>query len=127
MKTGKIAAIYSILIGIAMLGMWSIFVATGQVPELRTSFYSIAMHIVGEIVTALALIAGGYGLFTGKKWGFQVYMLSMGMLLYTLIVSPGYYLQSGNAVMSGMFAVFFVIAAVFIVLSFLRRGDFQPE
>ena len=82
---------------------------------------------MGEVATALALIVGGYALFTNKKWGLQAYMLSMGMLLYTLIVSPGYYVQRDNIVMTGMFAVFFVIAIVFVGLSFLRTGAYQPE
>lgn len=126
MKIVKIAAVYSIIIGIAMLGMWVVFLATGQVPELQTKFFEITLHIIAEVATALALVLGGYGLFTSKKWGFQAYMFSMGMLLYTLIVSPGYYLQRGDAVMTGMFAAFFVIAAFFLVMSFIRKGDYQP-
>ncbi|HTX44392.1 MAG TPA: hypothetical protein VMC61_06640, partial [Methanocella sp.] len=101
MGIGKIAAIYSIIIGIAMLGMWTVFVATGQVPELSTEPLRVSMHIIGEVATALVLLIGGYGVWAGKKWGLQAYMLSMGMLLYTLIVSPGYYAQGGNAAMVG--------------------------
>ncbi|OPY27830.1 MAG: hypothetical protein A4E28_01813 [Methanocella sp. PtaU1.Bin125] len=110
-----------------MLGMWTMFMATGQVPELQTKFYEIALHVVAEVATAIALVTGGYGLFTGRKWGMQAYMLSMGMLLYTLIVSPGYYIQRDNIVMTGMFAIFFVIAIVFVGLSFLRARDYLPE
>lgn len=113
--------------GIAMLGMWAMFMATGQVPELQTKFYEIALHIVAEVATAIALIIGGYGLFAGRKWGMQAYMLSMGMLLYTLIVSPGYYIQRENIVMTGMFAAFFVLAITFVGLSFLRTQDYMPE
>ncbi len=101
-----------------MLGMWTMFLATDQVPELSTCFYEIGLHIVPEVATALALIVGGYALFTNKKWGLQAYMFSMGMLLYTLIVSPGYYVQRDNIVMTGMFAVFFVIAIVFVGFEF---------
>lgn len=127
MRIGKIASIFSIIIGIAMLGMWTVFLATGQVPELQTKFYEIALHIVGEVATAITLIIGGYGLYKSKKWGFQAYIFSMGMLLYTLIVSPGYYLQRGEAVMTGMFTVFFIIAIVFTAMSFIRKGDYLPE
>lgn len=127
MRLGKLAAIYSIIIGIAMLGMWMMFVATDQVPELKTAFYEIGLHIIGEVITALALIIGGYALFTNKKWGLQAYMLSMGMLLYTLIVSPGYYAQRDNIVMVGMFVVFFLIAIIFVGLSFLRTREYLPQ
>lgn len=126
MRLGKLAAIYSIIVGIAMLGMWTVFVTTGQVPELSTEPIRVSMHIIGEIATALILLIGGYGLWADKKWGLQAYMLSMGMLLYTLIVSPGYYAQSGNVVMVGMFAVFFVIALVLVAVSFLRTAEYLP-
>ena len=127
MRIGKIAAVYSFIVGIAMIGMWTVFVLTGQVPELNTEPIRVSMHILGEIATALALLIGGYGMWTDKKWGLQAYMLSMGMLLYTLIVSPGYYAQSGSIAMVGMFAAFFVIALVFTALSFFRTGEYLPE
>ncbi|GAI87843.1 unnamed protein product, partial [marine sediment metagenome] len=38
------------------------------------------------------------------------YLLSMGMLIYTLIVSPGYYIQSGDFIFVAMFAVYIIIA-----------------
>ncbi|HMK47156.1 MAG TPA: hypothetical protein VK436_11070, partial [Methanocella sp.] len=90
MRIGQVAAIYSIIIGVAMLVMWAAFLATGRVPELNTALCEIVFHMVAEGATALALIVGGCGLLAGEKWGLQAYMLSMGMLLYTLIMSPGY-------------------------------------
>jgi hypothetical protein len=127
LKIGKLASIYSIIIGIAMLCMWTMFLLTGQVPELSTTPIQVSLHIVGEAATALALLVGGYGVWTNKKWGLQAYMLSMGMLLYTLIVSPGYYAQQGNMAMVGMFAAFFVIAIIFVCMSFIRKADYMPE
>lgn len=127
MKLGKLASVYSMIIGIAMLCMWTVFVLTGQVPELSTTPIQVSLHIIGEVATALALLIGGYGLWTNKKWGLQAYMLSMGMLLYTLIVSPGYYAQLGNVVMVGMFTVFFIFAMIFVVLSFIRKAEFLAE
>jgi hypothetical protein len=127
MKLRQFAAIYSLLIGICMLGMWAVFVSTGQVPELVTEPVRVSLHIIGEVATALALLVGGYGIWTNKKWGLQAYMLSMGMLLYTLIVSPGYYAQNGNLAMVGMFAAFFVIAIFFVSMSFIRAGDYSEK
>lgn len=127
MKLGKLASVYSMIIGIAMLCMWTVFVLTGQVPELSTTPIQVSLHILGEVATALALLIGGYGVWTNKKWGLQAYMLSMGMLLYTLIVSPGYYAQLGNVVMVGMFTVFFIFAMIFVILSFIRKAEFLAE
>ena len=66
MKVKKIAAVYSIIVGISMIGMWTVF-----------------------------------------------------------IVSPGYYIQSGDFVFVAMFAVFIILALVFIVMSYLKREKFE--
>jgi hypothetical protein len=45
--------------------------------------------------------------------GANIYFVSMGMLLYTLIVSPEYYNQRGNIGFVVMFAVFFALSVIF--------------
>ena len=65
------------------------FLFTGNVPELQTEPIWIAFHLAGEFTTAALLIAGGCGLLTLRTWGYHVFLLALGMLLYTIIVSPG--------------------------------------
>lgn len=121
----KLASFYSIFMGICMIGMWTIFLSTGGVPELQTRPFEIILHITAEILTALSLILGGFGLLRDQRWGFQTYLFSMGMLVYTLIVSPGYYMQIGNFAFVGMFGTFFAIALAFIILTFTQREKFN--
>jgi hypothetical protein len=120
----KVAAGYSIFIGLSMIGMWIMFYYTRGIPELNTKPAEIGLHIIGEMVTAVLLIIGGYALFTKKGWGSQIYSLSMGMLLYTLIVSPGYYVQRGEVPFIIMFSVLFLLSVLFIILSLIKREDF---
>ncbi len=124
MKVQDMAAGYSICVGISMITMWIMFYVMGSIPELQTRTAEIGLHIIGEIVTALSLIVGGYALLTKKWWGLQAYSLSMGMLLYTLIVSPGYYIQKGELGFVLMFGTLFLFALIFVVLSFLHRDRF---
>lgn len=125
MKVKKIAAVYSIIVGVSMIGMWTVFYVTGGIPEINTEPAKIAMHLIAEFVTAITLILGGFGLISNWKWGFQTYLLSMGMLMYTLIVSPGYYIQSGDFIFVAMFAVFIILAIIFITMSYLKRDEFE--
>ena len=125
MKIKKIAAVYSIIIGVSMIGMWTVFYVTGGIPELYTEPAKITMHLIAEFVTAIALILGGFGLISNRKWAFQTYLLSMGMLMYTLIVSPGYYIQSGDFIFVAMFAVFIILAIIFITISYLKKDEFK--
>jgi hypothetical protein len=86
------------------------------VPELKTEPFRIAFHLAGEFLTALASIAGGLGQLTGAPWGRPTYLISIGMLLYTLIVSPGYFAQRREWPMVGLFALLFVLALVSLSL-----------
>jgi len=124
-KINKVAAGFSIFVGLSMIGMWIMFYCTGGIPELNTKPVEIGLHITGEMVTAVVLIIGGYAIFTKKGWGIQVYTLSMGMLLYTLIVSPGYYIQRGDIPFIIMFSVLFLLSVLFIIFSVIKREDFR--
>jgi len=106
------AALYAIVIGILMIGQWVFFLATKRVPELETEPIRILFHLAAEFITAIALLVGGLGLLTNSNWGLQIYLVSMGMLLYTVIVSPGYFAQKREWPMVGMFAVLLILALI---------------
>lgn len=106
------ASLYAIGVGVAMLGQWGTSLARVQVPELKTEPLRIAFHLAGEFLTAIALIAGGLGLLTGAPWGRPTYLVSTGMLLYTVIVSPGYFAQKRQWPVVGMFALLLILALV---------------
>lgn len=124
MESMKAAAVYSVFIGSSMIVMWIMFYVTGGIPEINSKPIEIGLHIIAEIITAIALIIGGIGLYTRRRWGYQVYLLSMGMLMYTLIVSPGYYLQKGELAFVWMFAAFIVFSIFFIVISIINKNHF---
>ena len=114
MKVFKLCSIYAIAIGVLMLGMWLFFLIAGMVPEFENRPAEILMHLTAEFLTAASLITAGIILLRGLKGWKWLYPFSMGMLMYTLIVSPGYYLQSGDYVFVAMFAVFVVLTALFL-------------
>jgi hypothetical protein len=125
MNVRKLASIYSIIIGVAMFCMWSAFLITNQVPEINTAPLKIIYHLLAEFLTAILLLIGGFGLLTKKVWGFHLHLISMGMLLYTVIVSAGYYANLGDMIMVGMFTVFQVITILFIGIALFRYEEFK--
>jgi hypothetical protein len=127
MNIRKIAAIYSILVGIAMIGMWLSLIATNQVPEINDEPIRITYHLIGEYLTAIMLLIGGFGLLTNRGWGFHVFLISMGMLLYTVIVSAGYYGQKEDMIMVGVFTIFQVLTVLLIGLSFYKWKEFKAK
>ena len=116
----RFAAWSSLIISIGMLAQWTVFLATGQVPELVTEPWRIAFHLAAEGATSLALIAAAVGLFRGLAWGVWLSLVANGMLVYTAIVSPGYFAQLGQWAFVGMFGIIIVCALVSILQ--LARG-----
>lgn len=121
MKIRKIAAIYSIFIGVSMIGMWTALLGTGQVPEINTEPIYLLYHLIAEFLTAITLLIGGFGLFANRKWGLKVYLISMGMLLYAVLIAGGYYAQKSEWTMIGMFTSFTILTILFICLIFYRK------
>jgi hypothetical protein len=111
----KFAGWYGIVVGLLMVTQWIFFLVTGQVTELQTEPFRIAFHLAGELITACALIVGGIALLQQRAWGVMVYLVATGMLLYSVIVSPGYFAQQGQWALVGMFALLLVLALVSIV------------
>lgn len=127
MNVGKIAGSYAIFMGIAMVSMWTVLIGTGEVPEIDTEPVRISFHLAGEFLTAVALMVGGTGLILGWRWGFNLYLVSMGMLSYTIVVSPGYYGQEGEYAFVAMFAVFMAITVVLIAYALKDESLFRAH
>ena len=123
MKLRKTAAVYAIAVGIGMIALWLMLLSTGQVPELAAAPAEIVLHIAAEGIIALVLLAGGIVLLRRAGWGYRVYVLAMGGLLYSIVNSSGYYVQRGNMAMTAMFAVLLVLTVFFTVLALSRRSE----
>lgn len=104
-----VVSVYSITMGLAMIAMWSFYWLTGAIPEILTRPWEIAMHLTAEFTTAALLIVSGIGLYAGALWAQRVNLFATGMLAYTLIQSPGYYLERNAMIFVLMLAVCFLI------------------
>jgi len=109
-------AVFSIVVGAGMIGQWVLFYVSRQIPELETEPIRIWFHIAAEMVTAALLIFGGVGMLLKQGWGVQVHIVSVGMLFYTAIVSPGYFAQKGQWRWLVMFAILIVLGVTSILL-----------
>jgi peptidoglycan/LPS O-acetylase OafA/YrhL len=127
MKIRNIVAIYSLFIGILMIGMWSMFILTGQVTEIATKPAEIVLHLLAEFITAVLLIGGGIGLLKKMKIGYNLNLVALGMLLYTLIVSTGYYLQKGDLAFLSVFALLFILTLVFLIMSLKKEYEIKLD
>ena len=88
-----ISGIYAIIMGIGILGLWLMLYLTNQIPELKTEPIAIAFHVTAEtLMGALSLLSGIF-LLIGFSWGSYFFILAMGLVIYAVINSAGYYGQ----------------------------------
>jgi hypothetical protein len=96
-------ALFAMIVGVLMLGQWIFCIGAHQVPELATEPVRLRLHIGAELLTAAALLLTGGGLLLGSSTVRALYPVAIGMLLYTVIVSPGYFAQKRVWPLVGMF------------------------
>lgn len=114
----KVGSVYSIVTGISVLGFWSMVILTGGIAE---GPIEISFHLASEFLMAILLIISGIGLLTGKTYGKKVFLISNGMLIYSVLNAAGYYGQRSNFAMSCMFSAIFIISTIFLILGLIRK------
>jgi hypothetical protein len=117
----NLIGVFALLVGILMIAQWMLSLVTKRVPEIQTEPIRIRLHITAEFVTAAVLIASGVGLLTGSAYGPPLYLVAAGMLIYTVIQSPGYFAEKRQWPMVWMFVVLFVLAVASLAAVWLNQ------
>jgi hypothetical protein len=92
----KAAGFYSIIIGVSVLGMWSATLLTGGISE---GPIEIAFHLASEFLMAILLLISGIALLRGKTYGEKAFLVSNGMLIYSVLNAAGYFWQRNDFIM----------------------------
>ena len=108
----KFPAWYGILVGILMITQWIFSILTGGVPEFETAPWEIAFHLAAELSTAVILIIGGVAALRSIAWARNVLLVGLGMVMYSEIVSPGYFAQLNQWAFVLMFAILLLGAVI---------------
>jgi len=108
--------IFAIVVGVGMIGQWSVSYASKQIPEFKTEPIRIWFHIAAEMITAVMLIVSGVGQFFQMGWSRGLFLIAAGMLFYTAVVSPGYFAQRGQWAWLGMFSAIIVLGLMAAII-----------
>jgi hypothetical protein len=111
MRSG--AAIYCLVVGVLMVAWWSLELARGAFKRPDRTRPEIVLHLAAEMVTAALLIAAGLLLIAGGSAGLA--FTALGLLLYTVIASPGYFISRRDKAPVVMFAILTVLTVGAIV------------
>lgn len=105
-------AVFAIAVGVGVLVMWAMSLARHQVPELVTKPWEIRTHLSAEAMMALTLIGGGVTTLLHVSEGPAILTLGLGMTLYSIVNSLGYFLQRRQVPPMVMFAVLLVLVGL---------------
>lgn len=111
----KFSAWYGIVVGFGMIAQWIFFIISGSVPEFQTEPWRIGFHLAAEGTAALMLIVSGIAALKSISWGKNALLVGLGMVMYSGIVSPGYFAQLGQWALVGMFAALLFGATVAVM------------
>ena len=120
----KVVGWFLLAVGVSIAALWTLLLATGEVPEVTQGRGDIWFHIAAELAAAVLLVTAGAAVLRRTTRSRTLAALALGALAYTVVNSPGYYAERGDWAVVGMFAV--LLAATLTAAVVLWR-DSQPE
>lgn len=111
-----ICGIYAIIIGIGIIGLWIMLYRTKQIPELKTEPIAIKFHLTAEMTMGLLCLTSGILLLLGVSWSPYLYITAMGLVIYAVINSAGYYGQNKQWLFVVMFIVILIVSTSLVIL-----------
>ncbi|MEJ2252274.1 MAG: hypothetical protein P8Y70_19270 [Candidatus Lokiarchaeota archaeon] len=114
-----ISGIYAIIIGIGIIGLWIMLLLTKQVPELKTEPTAIKFHITAEIIMGILSLLSGIFLLTNLSWAPFLFILAMGLVIYAVINSAGYYGQKKQWAFVLMFGIILITSVSLVIFDLM--------
>ena len=108
----NIVAGYAIGFAILILGMWAYSIVRGGVPELLSRPWETRHRIVADALMTSTLLGGGIATLIGRSEGPTVLAIGLGMAMYSIVNSIGYFVQRRHVRSIVTFAMLLSLTAV---------------
>ena len=123
----KAAAIFSILMGLMMLGTWAFLLLFNRFPAVRTVPLETGYLLAAELLTSAALMVAGYGVLVHWQWAPALLLVALGELIYCTVRFAGELGQGGSVAGLAFFTSVAVAALVFVVYLVARLATQLPQ
>lgn len=116
------ASLYVITVGVAIIGYWILLFLKKQtldkqkVAVTNRGLIEMRLHVTAELVAAVLLLIAGVSLLLKASWGQEIFLIAIGMLLYTCINSAGYFAQIRQISMILIFMAVFILSLISLAL-----------
>jgi len=92
---------------------------TNQIPELKTESVAIGFHITAEITMGMLSLLSGIFLLIDLSWARYLFIFAMGLVVYAVINSAGYYGQKKQWSFVIMFGIILIVSIILVILNIL--------
>jgi hypothetical protein len=116
------ASVYVITVGVAIIGYWILLFLKKQTLDKQKAavtnrgLIEMRLHVTAELVAAVLLLIAGVSLLLKASWGQEIFLIAIGMLLYTCINSAGYFAQIRQFSMILIFVAVFILSLISLAL-----------
>lgn len=118
MMGNRAIGLYSIGLGLAVIALWTMILASGPLPEGPRE---LAFHLASELIMALGCIASGVFLLRNHRLSGAANATAHAMVVYSTLNAAGYYLERGAAGATAAMTLLALLSAL-IVLRQLSRA-----
>lgn len=122
MVLSLISGIYAIILGLGIISLWIMLLRTKQIPELEDEPIAIGFHITAETLMGVVSIVSGILMFINLSWKIYPFILAMGMIIYSVINSAGYYGQKKEWSFVIMFGIILFASVTLVILNIIFSG-----
>ena len=118
MNVKQLAIYYSLFMGFSIILIWIYFISSGDYTNYLGEDLEFISHLIAEFSTAILLIASGILLIKNRSRAIYLLFLSIGMLIYTLILALGYFVEIHIYSFAIMFGTFALMSALILISLF---------
>lgn len=104
-------AIYSIFLGLSVIGLWLLLLCQGVQNEGRIE---LGFHLYSEFSMALICIIGGILFLKGKSFAIETMVGGHAMIIYSTLNAAGYYGEKRENSTMLIFVALFMISVICI-------------
>ena len=120
----KTIAIYSIIIGLVVPGLWSLILLGGNIHE---GTVELGFHLYSEFLMAVICLMGGILLLKSRPLALDIALVGHAMVIYSAINAAGYYGARGeNSIMVMLIVLFmFSVISLMFIVSLLTKQELK--
>jgi hypothetical protein len=123
----KLLAIFLIIVGAAIVAVWSLLLAAGKVSGVDAKLFSFVFHWASELLLAVLSIIVAIGLFGQKQWAKKFGLFVLGLSICSTFHAAYYYfVEQPMLYLAVMVSIFFAVSIVLLLLGF-RAWWFSSE